>query len=90
MPLNGFHHLADKSIHDHHDGVAVLVGNVKGLLYEVHGLLDIGGGEDQGAVVAVAAAAGGLEVIALAGLDGTQTRTTAHTVDDDGGQFCTG
>ena len=89
-PLDGLHHLANQAVHNHHDGVAVLVGNVKCLLDEVHRLLHIGGGEDQRPVIAVAAAAGGLIVIALAGLNGAQARTAAHAVDDDAGQLGAG
>ena len=35
VPLDGLHHLTDQAVHDHHDGVAVLIGDVEGLLDEV-------------------------------------------------------
>ncbi|MPN37126.1 hypothetical protein SDC9_184642 [bioreactor metagenome] len=87
MPLDGLHHLTDQTIRQHHHGIAVLVGDVERLLYEVHGLLNVGGSQNNGAVVAVAAAAGGLEIVALSRLNGAQARTAAHAVDDDGGQL---
>ena len=61
---------------------------IEGLLCQLHRLLDGGRGEDQHPVVAVAAAAGGLIVVALRGLDGTETGAAANHVHDDAGQFC--
>ena len=40
-------------------------------------------------VVAVAAAPGGLIVVALGGLDGAQAGAAAHHVHDDSGKLCT-
>ena len=38
LPDDGLHHLADEAVRQDNDGVAVLVGNVKGLLDHVHRL----------------------------------------------------
>lgn len=43
MPLDGFHHLTNQTVRQHHDGIAVLIGDVECLLGEVHGLLNVGG-----------------------------------------------
>ena len=81
------HHLTDEAVaHDQH-GIAVLVGQVEGLLGQLHGLLHGGGGQHQHAVVAVSAAAGGLIVVALGRLNGAQAGAAAHHVDDDAGQL---
>ena len=87
LPLDGLHHLADQTVSQDHHGVAVLVRDIKGLLDEVHSLLHVGGSQDHGAVVAVAAATGGLVVVTLSGLDGAQAGTAAHAVDDDSRDF---
>ena len=84
---DGLHHLADHAVRDDHDGVAVFVGGVESDLHEVDGLLHGGGGEDDETVITVAAALGGLEVVALAGLDGAEAGAAAHDVHDDAGQL---
>ena len=43
--------------------------------------------EDYQVVVAVAAALGGLKIVGLRGLDGAETGTSAHHVDDEGGEL---
>ena len=53
--------LTDHAVGQDHDGVTVVVGHVKGNLDIVRSLLNGGGGEDQVAVVAVAAAPGGFQ-----------------------------
>jgi hypothetical protein len=57
------------------DRVAPGVGQVEGQLHQAGRLGDVGGGEDDVAVVAVAAAPGGLEVVAL---------PPGHVEDDEG------
>ena len=52
----------------------------------LHGI----GREDQGAVVAVAAALDDLEVVALLGSDVAEPGSAAHDVGDDAGQFGSG
>ena len=85
--FHGLHHLADEAVaHDEH-GVAVFVRQVEGLLGEFHRLLHGGGSQHQHAVVAVTAAPGGLIVVALCGLDGTQAGAAAHHVHDNAGQL---
>ena len=87
MPFDGLHHLADHTVSQHHHWIAVAVGQVKCLLCQIHSLLDVTGSQNDGAVVAIPAATGGLVVVALAGLDGAQARAAAHAVDDDAGQL---
>ena len=90
LPDDGLHHLADEAVRQKDHGVAVLVGDVKGLLGQIHRLLDVGGGQDHGAVIAVSTAPGGLEIVPLGGLDGPQARAAPHDVHHHGGQLAGG
>ena len=84
---NLLHHLADDTIGEDGDRVAVLEGQVEAQLHEVVHLLHRRGGQRDETVVAVAAALGGLEIVGLGGLDGAETRTAAHDVDAQSGQL---
>ena len=85
--VHGLHHLADQAVAQDHDGVAVAVGDVKGLLRQRHSLLHRAGRQHAHAVVAMTAAARGLVVVALRGLNAAQAGAAAHHVDDDAGQL---
>ena len=89
LPLDGLHHLADQTVQNDHAGVTILESNVEGLLNEVDSLLNVAGSQADHAIVAVAAAAGSLEIVTLTGLNGTQTGAAAHAVDDDSGDLGT-
>ena len=90
VPFQRFHHLADHPVGQQHDRIAVAVGDVKRLLHQIDRLLNRVGREDDETVIAVAAAAGGLIIIPLRGLDGAQPGTAAHHIDNDGGQLRAG
>ena len=66
-PLYGLHHLADHAVCEHHDGRAVIIRNVEGLLREIRGLLYGRGREHDSTVIPVAAAARRLKIIRLRG-----------------------
>lgn len=85
VPFDGLHHLADHTVSQHHHWIAVAVGQVKCLLCQIHSLLDVTGSQNDGAVVAIPAATGGLVVVGLGGLDGPQAGAAPHHVDDHGG-----
>ena len=87
LQLHRLHHLADEAVRQDDDGGAVLVGGVKGLGHQITGLLDGRGGVDHAVVIAVAAALGGLEVVALGGLDIAEAGAAAHHVDDNAGDL---
>ena len=87
MELNGLHHLTDDTVGKQHDGGAVLVGKIERVVHKIDGLLYGGGSQDYHVIVAVTAALGGLEIIALRGLNGAQTGAAAHHVADNAGQL---
>ena len=59
-------------------GMRYLSASVEGLHGQIHHLLHGSGGKDEHAVVAVPAAAGGLIVVRLGGLDAAKARAAAH------------
>ena len=77
---HGLHHLAHQAVRQHHNGVAILVCDARGLVENVHGLLDARRGKHRDAVVAVAASAGNLVIVGLAGLDRTDARAATGNV----------
>ena len=79
--VDGLHDLAQHAVAQQHHGVAVLVRQVKRGAHQVHRLLHVGRGKADQAVVAVSAAAGGLEVVGLRRLDGAKAGAAAHHVD---------
>ena len=85
-----FHHLADDTVREHHHRCAPAEGKRKGEVHEVGHFLHRCRGQHNHVVVAVAAAAGGLVVVALGRLDGTEARTAALHVHDEAGDFGTG
>ena len=87
-PLDGFHHLTDHAVSNHHNGVAVLISHVKGHLHIVSSFLNGSGSVNQVTIVAVAAAAGSLEIVTLCRLNGAQTGAATHHVDDNSRQLC--
>ena len=84
------HHLGDDAVEQEQNGDAVLLGLLIGEHHRVHDLLDGGGRVGQQVVVAVAAALGGLEIVALGGLDVAEAGTAAHDVQDHAGQLSAG
>lgn len=84
------HHLSDDTVTENNGRVAVFEGKVKCFAYKVVHVLSGCGGEYDGMVVTVSASLYGLEVVSLAGLDGSQTRTAAHYVHYDAGQLGSG
>ena len=84
------HHLADDTVTENHGRVTVFECELKSLAYEVVHVLSRGGSEDDGMVVTVSAALDCLEIVSLAGLDGSESRTSAHHVHYYAGQLGTG
>ena len=87
VEVDRLHHLAEDAVAEDDDRVAVLVRQVEGERHDLRQLLHRRGREDDGAVVAVTAAARGLEVVRLGPGDAPHTGAAAHDVDDDGGQL---
>ena len=88
--FDGFHHLAKHAVAAHNDGGAVLIGQVEAQVNQVDHFLDGGRCQGEGAIVAVSAAACGLEIVRLRRLNGAEARAAAHHVDDHAGQFASG
>ena len=84
------HHLAYDAVGEDHGRVAVLERQFEGEVHEVRHLLHRRGCEGDEAVVAVAAALDGLEIIRLAGLDGSESRAAAHAVEHNAREFGSG
>jgi len=80
--LHGLDHLADGGVGTEEDGVTVLLCRIKGYVSQIGVFLHAGRSQNDGAVIAVAAAAGQLPVVALALGDIAQTGADAHDVDD--------
>ena len=72
--LDRLHDLADHAVGDDGHRLEVLVGQVKGLDDQVHRFLHRRRRQDDEVIVAVTAAFGHLEVVALGGLDVAQAR----------------
>lgn len=87
---DGLHHLANGAVSQDHGNHAVLVRQVEALDGEAGHLLDGGGSQDDHVVVAVSAAPGGLEVVALAGLDAAETGAAALDVHYESGYVTAG
>lgn len=85
--FDGFNHLADGRIGGDENGVTIFFGKVKGLSHHIEVFLYGVGREDNGAVVAVAAAAGHLPIVALALGDVAEAGADAHDVNDNRGQI---
>ena len=81
------HHLSDDAVGENHRRVAVFEGQFEGQVHKVGHLLHRVGCEDDEVVVAVAAAARGLVVVALRGLNGAQSRATALHVHNHAWHF---
>ena len=88
--LHFLHHLSDDTVAENHGRVAVLERELEGLAYEVVHVLSRCGSEYDGMVVTVSAALHCLEVVSLAGLDGSESRTAAHYVHNHAGQLGAG
>ncbi len=84
---DALHHLADESVGEDENGNPVFFGDGEGFVGEIGSVLHALGGEDDRVIVAVAAAAGGLEIVALAGRDAAEAGAGAGHVDDDGGKI---
>ncbi len=80
---HGLHHLAHHAVREDHYGRAPGFRQGRGLVEDVHGLLEIGRGEHGHVVIAVTAAAGDLEIIRLAGLNAADAGAAAGNVEDD-------
>ena len=85
--LHALPHLGEGGVAEEDDGVAVLLRQLEALLHQLAELLDGVGCQDQVAVVAVAAALDGLEIIALGRQDLAVGGAGAHDLHDDGGQI---
>ena len=68
--------------------ICSLLPEYESLYGEVGHLLHTGGSQDDHVVVAVTAAAGGLEVVRLGGLDAAQAGAATLHVDDKCRQIC--
>ena len=88
VELNGFHDLTDDTVGKNHNGSAVDVCKVECILHEINGFLNGSGSENDGMVIAVSAAAGCLEIVALGGLNGTQSGAAANHVNNNTGKLC--
>ena len=82
-----FHHLPNHAVGEYHGGRAVFEGEAEGEVHEVCHFLHRGRCEHNHVVVAVAAAARGLVVVALRGLDSAEARAAALHVHDQAGYF---
>ena len=71
-------------------GVRYLSATSKAFMVNSTASCTDGGGKDGHAVVAVSAAAGGLIVVRLGGLDGAEARAAADDVDDQAGKLRAG
>ena len=83
------HHLSDDTVAEDHRRIAVLESQLEGEVHEVCHLLHRGGRQHDDIVVAVATAAGGLEIVTLRGLDGAQSGTASLHVDHHSGNLRT-
>ena len=84
------HHLSDDAVGQDDGRIAVFEGQFEGKANEVGHFLYRGRSQGDEAVVTVSATFYGLEIVGLAGLDGSQAGTSAHDVYDEAGQFGTG
>ena len=82
-----FHHLPDHAVGEDVGGSAVFFAHCESIVAAVAHLLYGVGGEDKTAVCAVSAALDDLEIVALFGADVAESGTSAHDVNDHGGQF---
>ena len=85
--LHALPHFADGGVTEEDDGVAVLLRQLEALLHQLAELLDGVGGQDQVAIVAVAAALDGLEVVTLGRQDLAVGGAGPHDLHDDSGQI---
>ena len=77
VDLHGLHHLSHGAVRQQHDRHAVLVRQVEALDGQISHFLHARGGEHQHVEIAVARAAGGLEVVRLGGLNAAQAGAAA-------------
>ena len=81
------HHLSDYAVGKNDSRIAVLEGKLEAQAYEVRHFLYGSGGKGDKAIVAMAAAFHGLEIVGLAWLDGSQSGTAAHYIYNQTRQF---
>ena len=84
------HHLADDAVAENHRRIAVAEGQREGQVDKVGHLLHRGRRQHDDVVVAVAAAARGLEIVALTGLDSSQAGAATLHIDNDAGYLGAG
>ena len=88
--LYRLHHGADNAIGQNEDGVAVTVGQVKGLVGQVHSFLHGGGSQNDHLKATVAGSLGGLEIILLGGLNGAYAGAAAGDISINDGDTGSG
>ena len=87
MEFNRLHHLANDAVSEDHCRGAVDVSKIECIVHEVDRFLNGGRSEDDGMIIAVSAAAGRLEIVALGGLDGTESGAAANHVTNNAGKL---
>ena len=81
--LDGLDHLADGGVGANQNGMTIFLRQIEGQVGQIGVLLNARRGKNNGAVVAVAAAAGQLPVVALTLEDVAQAGADTHDVRDD-------
>ena len=87
MELHRLHHLADHAVAQNHHRVPVHICNVKSLHDHIRRLLNGGRCQDYQMIIPVAAALGGLEIVALGGLDAAEPGARADDIYNNAGKL---